>query len=118
MSYDRESRIKATCAIGGALLPSVRTYLHPMHVDPPDSVAAFTEYAADQLWVASHLANWQEFALIVAARSASDDGIPALARIARLPRIVRNEARHNSGTQTRPPPANFSSLTERPWPAA
>lgn len=31
------------------------TFLHPSGADPNDPLAAFTEYAADRLWVASHL---------------------------------------------------------------
>jgi hypothetical protein len=55
MSYRSESRIAATCAIAGSLLLVVGTYLHPMKADANDAVAAFTEYAADHIWVASHL---------------------------------------------------------------
>jgi hypothetical protein len=33
----------------------VSTLLHPMSADPNDPIAAFSEYAADRLWVASHL---------------------------------------------------------------
>jgi len=51
----RESRIGATCAITGSVLLFVGTYLHPLQADPNEAVAAFTEYAADQLWIASHL---------------------------------------------------------------
>lgn len=42
-------------AIAGAILLFVGTYLHPQGADPNDAVAAFTEYAADHLWIASHL---------------------------------------------------------------
>ena len=45
----------------------VGTYLHPMKADPNEVVAAFTEYAADQLWVASHLTQLAGVALTVAA---------------------------------------------------
>jgi hypothetical protein len=45
----------------------VGTYLHPMGADPNDAVAAFTEYAADGLWVASHLTQLLGVALMVAA---------------------------------------------------
>jgi hypothetical protein len=38
-----------------------------MHADPHDSVAAFTEYAADHLWVASHLIQLAGVVLMVAA---------------------------------------------------
>jgi len=49
------SKIAAICAITGSALLFVGTYLHPLGADPNDAVAAFTEYAADRLWVASHL---------------------------------------------------------------
>jgi uncharacterized membrane protein (DUF2068 family) len=38
-----------------------------MEADPNDAVAAFTEYAADQLWVASHLMQLLGVGLIVTA---------------------------------------------------
>src|SRR2546428_8460466 len=61
------SRIRATCAITGSVLLFVGTYLHPMGADPNQAVAAFTEYAADHLWVASHLTQLAGVSLIVAA---------------------------------------------------
>src|SRR5436190_15255533 len=61
------SRIGATCAITGSVLLFVGTYLHPMGADPNQTVAAFTEYAADRLWVASHLTQLAGVALMVAA---------------------------------------------------
>jgi hypothetical protein len=42
-------------AIGGVLLLFAGTWLHPMHADPNLPAAAFAEYAADRLWIASHL---------------------------------------------------------------
>ena len=45
----------------------VGTYLHPMGADPNEPVAAFTEYAADHLWVASHLTQLAGVAVMVAA---------------------------------------------------
>lgn len=45
----------------------VGTYLHPMQADPNDAAAAFAEYAADRLWVASHLTQLMGVTLIVAA---------------------------------------------------
>jgi hypothetical protein len=62
-----ESEITATCSIVGSLLLLVGTYLHPMPDNPNDAVAAFTVYAADRLWVASHLTQLAGVALIVAA---------------------------------------------------
>jgi hypothetical protein len=38
-----------------------------MQADPNDAVAAFTEYAADHLWIASHLTQLAGVALIVVA---------------------------------------------------
>jgi hypothetical protein len=61
------SRTGAICAIGGTLLLFIGTYLHPMEADPNQAIAAFTEYAADQLWVASHLLQLAGVALMVAA---------------------------------------------------
>jgi hypothetical protein len=62
-----ESRIGATCAITGSLLLFVGTYLHPIGSDPNEAVAAFTEYAADHLWVASHLTQLAGVALMAVA---------------------------------------------------
>lgn len=45
----------------------IGTYLHPLKADPNEAVAAFTEYATDSLWVASHLTQLVGVALIVAA---------------------------------------------------
>src|SRR5437870_6114479 len=61
------SRIGATCAITGSVLLFVGTYLHPMGADPNQAVAAFTEYAADHLWVESHLTQLAGVSLMVAA---------------------------------------------------
>jgi len=57
----------AACAIAGSLLLLVGTYLHPMGADPNDAHAAFAEYAADRLWVASHLLQLVGVAGMVAA---------------------------------------------------
>jgi hypothetical protein len=62
-----ENRIGATCAVAGSALLFIGTYLHPMQADPNDPVAAFAEYAADRLWVASHLTQLAGVAVIVAA---------------------------------------------------
>lgn len=63
----RQSSIGATCAIAGSVVFFLGTYLHPMEANPNEAAAAFSEYAADQLWVASHLAQLIGVALIVAA---------------------------------------------------
>ena len=62
------------------------TYLHPQSADPNDAVAAFTEYAADHLWVASHLIQLAGVALMVTAllllmRKLETDGPSMLARL-------------------------------------
>ena len=67
MPYRHEPRIGAACAIGGSVLLFIGTILHPMQADPNESVAAFTEYAADQWWVASHLTQLAGITLMVAA---------------------------------------------------
>jgi hypothetical protein len=85
--YGSELRIGATCAITGSVVLFVGTYLHPMQADPNEVVAAFTEYAADQLWIASHLMQLLGVALMVAAlliltkqlEAASDAAWPRLA---------------------------------------
>jgi len=57
----------SVCAIGGSVLLLAGTYLHPMQADPNDAVEAFTEYAADNLWITSHLMQLAGCILIVAA---------------------------------------------------
>src|SRR5712671_7787036 len=61
------SQMGATCAFAGSVLLFIGTYLHPMGADPNQAAAAFAEYAADRLWVASHLTQLAGLALIVAA---------------------------------------------------
>ncbi len=67
MLSSQEKRTGALCAIFGSILLLIGTYLHPMGVDPNEPVAAFTEYAADHLWVASHLTQLAGVALMAAA---------------------------------------------------
>ena len=62
-----QNKIGATCAIAGSASLFVGTYLHPIGADPNDTVAAFTEYAADHLWVASHLIQLAGITLMVTA---------------------------------------------------
>ncbi len=57
----------SVAAFGGALLLFGGTVLHPSGADPNDAVAAFSEYANDQLWVASHLTQLLGVTLIVCA---------------------------------------------------
>ncbi len=57
----------SVAAVGGALLLFGGTIVHPSGADPNDAIAAFSEYAADQLWIASHLTQLLGVALIVCA---------------------------------------------------
>jgi hypothetical protein len=67
MQHRNASKAGATCAIAGAALLCVGTYLHPMEANPNEPVAAFTEYAADNFWVSSHLIQLAGVALLMAA---------------------------------------------------
>ena len=58
------ARIGAVAAIVGSVTLLVATLLHPMSADPNDPLAAFAEYAADRLWVASHLGQFLGVVLI------------------------------------------------------
>lgn len=61
----KQAKFGAIAAITGAIMLFIGTYLHPMDADPNDALAAFAEYAADQMWVASHLTQFIGVALIV-----------------------------------------------------
>jgi hypothetical protein len=61
------TRAAGVCAIAGSAALFVGTALHPMGADPNQVAAAFAEYAADPLWVASHLTQLAGFALMVSA---------------------------------------------------
>ncbi len=67
MQTRNASRVGATCAIAGAALLFFGAYLHPAGADPNEPVAAFAEYAADHLWVASHLMELAGVAAMVVA---------------------------------------------------
>jgi hypothetical protein len=67
MSGTTLGRAGAACAVAGSALLSVGTWLHPQQADPNDALAAFTEYAANRPWVATHLVQLAGVALIVAA---------------------------------------------------
>ena len=67
MSSRGSVRVGATAAVAGAVVLFVGTFLHPAGADPNDPVAAFTEYAADPLWVASHLTQLFGVILLVGA---------------------------------------------------
>ena len=66
-------RMGAAAAVLGPIVLLVATMLHPMGADPNDPTAAFSEYAADRLWVASHFAQFVGVLLMVV-------GLTALAR--------------------------------------
>jgi hypothetical protein len=55
MSQPPPRKVGSVAAIAGALLLFIGTWMHPMNADPKVPLAAFTEYAADHHWVASHL---------------------------------------------------------------
>ncbi|HMA38264.1 MAG TPA: hypothetical protein VKY74_27705 [Chloroflexia bacterium] len=61
------ARIGPSAAILGAVLLLVGTYLHPSQADPNVPLAAFTEYAADHTWIASHLMQLFGVVLMAAA---------------------------------------------------
>lgn len=63
----QSSRIGLIAAVAGPILLFVGTYLHPMDADPNVPLAAFTEYAADHHWVASHLMQLSGVILMVGA---------------------------------------------------
>ena len=58
------NRIGGIAALGGALALLVGTMLHPSDADPNDAAAAFAEYAASNLWIASHLTQFMGLALL------------------------------------------------------
>ena len=79
----------SAAAIIGALALLIATMLHPMTADLGDPVAAFTEYAADRWWIASHLGQFLGVALMFVgmyalARSLQDDPLGWLADLALL----------------------------------
>jgi len=67
MKDERSNTFSSVSAILGAGLLLFGTYLHPMSADPNVPVAAFTEYAADPHWVASHLLQLFGAVLMLAA---------------------------------------------------
>jgi hypothetical protein len=74
-------RLGAVTAVIGAVTLFVATLLHPLSADPNDAPAAFAEYAADHLWVASHLGQFVGIAILgvalVALAAAMEAGAPA-----------------------------------------
>jgi hypothetical protein len=82
-----ENRAGAVCAIAGGALLFLGTYIHPQQADPNNALAAFTEYAASQIWVTSHLLQLAGFILIGAsllllARELEAGGARQAARLA------------------------------------
>jgi hypothetical protein len=71
------SRIGGVTAIGGAVTLFVATLFHPMSADPNDPVAAFAEYAADRLWIASHLGQFLGVTLLCVSLVALGDTMEA-----------------------------------------
>jgi hypothetical protein len=55
------ARLGAIAALVGAILLIVSTALHPLGSDPADAPAAFADYAADTLYVWSHLGQFAGF---------------------------------------------------------
>jgi hypothetical protein len=93
MRSGNESRLAAVSAFTGVALLAAGTLLHPMQADPNDAIAAFTEYAADRLWVASHLAQLAGVALIIVtllvlARQLEREGGSGWSRLASAGAIV------------------------------
>ena len=75
------ARIGSIAAFVGAPTLFIATLLHPMSADPNDAPTAFAEYAADRIWVASHLGQFLGVAILgvalVALASAMEPGKPS-----------------------------------------
>jgi hypothetical protein len=67
MPSTHPAKTGAAAAFAGVILLFAGTLLHPSHAHPNDAAAAFAEYAADQHWVASHLAQLFGALLLFAA---------------------------------------------------
>src|SRR5687768_10044623 len=64
-AVDRASlRLGAAAGVSGVVLQIAMALLHPSHADPNDSVAAFREYAASDLWTAVHIGQFVGTVLI------------------------------------------------------
>src|SRR5262245_47741057 len=82
-------RIGSSAAVLRAVVLLVATMLHPVGADPNNPAAAFSEYAADRNWVASHLGQFVGALLIFVglhalARSLENDRVGPLADLALL----------------------------------
>ena len=79
-------KLGSAAAIVGAIFLVAGTILHPSGADPADAAAAFSEYAADRLWIASHLAQFigvvfMFFGLVALADTLRDETTGWLARL-------------------------------------
>ena len=61
------ARLGAVATVVGTVLFLTATLMHPMESEPNDAAAAFAEYAADSLWVWSHLAQFAGVAVLTIA---------------------------------------------------
>ena len=68
-------KLGSVCAIAGAIVLMAGTALHPLGADPGDAAAAFTEYAADEYWVTSHLGQFLGVALMFVGLVALSDSL-------------------------------------------
>ncbi len=75
------SRFGAVSAIVGAIILLVGSTLHPLGADPGDPVAAFTEYAADDHWVFSHLGQFFGVAMMFVGLVALSDTLDGGRRV-------------------------------------
>ena len=57
-------RIGAVSAVAGAVVLLIATLVHPFESDPNIDRLAFAEYAADSLWVWSHLGQFLGVAIL------------------------------------------------------
>ena len=67
MKYPSDHEVGLIAAVLGVGTLFIGTFLHPMNADPNVPVAAFTEYATDQYWIASHLLQLCGVVLLVTA---------------------------------------------------
>ncbi len=68
-------KLGAVTAVAGAIVLMVGTMLHPLGADPSEPAAAFTEYAADDFWVGSHLSQFLGVALMFVGLVALNDSL-------------------------------------------
>ena len=68
-------KLGAVTAIAGAIILMAGTMLHPLGADPGDPVAAFTEYAANDLWIGSHLSQFLGVAMMFVGLVALNDSL-------------------------------------------